>query len=112
MNSWEPSYRLFDWLRRKFVGSFEIVAAPAILRVLAGTVFNMSLWSVRDLLLMNTNSAMAVSTTNVFSALADRLRNGYFLPAPHVLAVNLVLSSTLTHSHFISRHQRTSQLIW
>ena len=84
------------------MGALEIVAAPAILRILTGAVLNVILWPVRNLLLMNTYSAMAVGTTNVFSAFANCFRNGYFLPAPYVLAVDLVLSSTLTHSHLVS----------
>ena len=84
------------------MSTFEVVPASAILRVLAGTMFNVILWSVSHLLLMDTNSAMAVGTTNVFSAFANCFRNGYFLPAPYVLAVDLVLSSTLTHSHLVS----------
>ena len=81
---------------------FEIVAAPAILRILAGTVLDVILRAVSNLLLMNAYSAMAVGTTYVFPVLADRFRNSDFLPAPLVLAVNLVLSSALTNGHLIS----------
>ncbi|MCD9085483.1 hypothetical protein LR961_01720 [Stenotrophomonas sp. SY1] len=51
--------------------AFEVVTAPAILRILAGAMLNMILRPVRNLSLMNTYSAVAVGTTNVLAALAD-----------------------------------------
>ena len=67
LNEGLAALRLLNRLGREAVFTFEIMTTPAVFRIVAGQVFDVILGSVRHLLLMNANCAMAMHATYVIS---------------------------------------------
>ncbi len=93
------------------MSTLEVASSFAVLRILPRAMLNVILRSVFDLLLMNSNSAVAMHTSNIRRRCTEELGNGRNCPPRNLLAINKKEFLLLTLNHQVVRHNSSLDAI-